>query len=79
MNIYTLIVRRESELAVVASFTNPREAYRFIDKHIKSLDSDELDRIDRGYSKPTGSTLYHYVGLTLEIKLVKSELQRAKR
>lgn len=79
MNIYTLIVRRESVLSVVTSFTNPREAYRFIDKHIKPLDSDELDRIDKGYSKPVGSTIYHFIGLTLEIKLVKSELQRAKR
>ena len=79
MYIYNLVVKRDNELAVVSSFTNPREAYRFIDKHIKPLDRDELNKIDRGYNKPAGAILYHYKGLTLEIRLSKDTLIRAKR
>lgn len=74
MNTYSYILHVwvDSKLELVASFSTPRKAYQFIDKHIKKLTPEELRGIDKGRGKETGSNIYSFVGLTLEIELFKS-------
>lgn len=72
--IYTLVTTYENELSTVSTFTSPREAYKFIHKHIKPLTDEELRSLDKGRGKPVGSVLYKYDGLLLRITLIKGEL-----
>lgn len=77
---YTLVVREyidsceNSTLSLVASFSTPRKAYQFIDKHIKKLTPEELRSIDKGRGKDTRTVIYSFFGLTLEIVLYKNPI-----
>lgn len=74
MNTYSYILHVwiDDRLELVASFSTPRKAYQFIDKHIKKLRPEELRSIDKGRGKDPNNVIYSYVGLSLEIELFKS-------